>query len=230
MENHIGSTFQRLNRALDQLLSRLTEDLNVHIGRNTVFVNNATDKVEVRLRGCREADFNFRKTNFQQQIPETHFFVHAHGVDEGLITITQIHTAPARCLGQYFPRPLAIWQINSLKRLVFVKRHRRLGAPTGWLTTHSDHSFCLSDPALPNVGARSVYINEHQRICRTSPATKHGDLRLIAEPVLAVKRVLGGQQPWGISVLAGCPAGGLVTGLEIAHRKTPRRSLQSKSG
>ena len=67
MKNSSLRPFERLERTLNQLGTRLGEHLDGHIIWDLVLFDEVTHKVEVRLRGCREADLNFLKAYFYQQ-------------------------------------------------------------------------------------------------------------------------------------------------------------------
>ncbi len=67
MKYRLPRSFKRLERALNQLRTRLGEHLDGYIVGNFVLFDEVTHKVEVWLRGCWEADLNFLKANFHQQ-------------------------------------------------------------------------------------------------------------------------------------------------------------------
>ena len=64
MKYRLPRAFERLERALNQLGTRLGEHLDGYIAGNFVLFDEVTHKVEVWLRGCWEADLNFLKANF----------------------------------------------------------------------------------------------------------------------------------------------------------------------
>jgi hypothetical protein len=114
---------QRFDRAVNQLRARLTQHLDRHVRRNAIFIDDASDEIEVGLRCSRKTHFDFREADFQQQVPHLQFFVHVHRVDQRLIAVAQIDAAPTRRPGDDAVRPLPIFQIDRGERAVFVIRH-----------------------------------------------------------------------------------------------------------
>ena len=119
VENDILRTREGFQRAKDEILAALAQDLNRDIIRNPVLLNEAAAKIKLDLRGRRKTDFDFLESNGDKHVEVFDFLLHAHRLSERLIAVAQIHAAPDRG-GRKSPiRPLAVWKINLGKGLVF---------------------------------------------------------------------------------------------------------------
>jgi hypothetical protein len=58
-----------------------------------------TDKVEIGLAGAGKTDFYLLKAHSDQLGEHGVLAVHVHGIDQRLIAVAKINTAPARRLG-----------------------------------------------------------------------------------------------------------------------------------
>ena len=128
VENDALRAPHRLERAGDQLLAALAEELNGDVGRDVVFLDQAAAEIEFDLRGGGESDLDFLKTDLNEQVEKLDFLLHAHGLGEGLVAIAQIDAAPHRGMVEDAPGPLAVGQIDGGKRAVFRDRsglHKR---------------------------------------------------------------------------------------------------------
>ena len=119
MHNHTTRATERLEGLLDQICPCLSEHLNRDIVRNSVVLNQLAHKIEVVARGRRESHLNFLEANFDQLLPQQQFLMRRHRLNQGLVTITQIDTAPARRLFNHLIRPAPVGHSDGLKGPVF---------------------------------------------------------------------------------------------------------------
>ena len=117
---------ERFGGALNEVFARLGQNRDAHIIRDHVLFDDVADKVEVRLAGCGESDFDFLEADLHQQFEHLDFAFDRHGVDESLVSVTQIGREPARGAGQTLVRPRAVGhvKVNAVEeRLVLRERH-----------------------------------------------------------------------------------------------------------
>ena len=123
MNDGVLCTFQTFVCAFNQLGSALNQYLNSDIIRNQVFLNNLTNEIKVRLARCRESNFNFFEAHVDKSFEHAHFAFWVHGVDQGLVAVAQVNTAPQRCLCDGCIRPGAISKNNRNVRRVLGEGH-----------------------------------------------------------------------------------------------------------
>ena len=91
-------SLNRLKGLSDNVVPCLGQYLNGHILRNHIPLYKRTDKLILRVGGCREANLNFFKSDLYKHPEKIQFFLQTHRLNQGLISVTQIHTAPdGRC-------------------------------------------------------------------------------------------------------------------------------------
>ncbi len=104
---------QRLEGPLHQLLASLREHLYRHIRRDAAFINQRPAKTELSLRRGRKANLNLLEAQADQQIEHSVLTFQIHGVNQRLIPIAQVNTAPDRCFADGSIRPGAVIQRDS---------------------------------------------------------------------------------------------------------------------
>ena len=95
-------SFQRFESLADNVFPCLCQDLYSHIVRNHIPFYQCAEEFEFRFRCRWKTYFNFFESHADQHLVELQFFFEAHGNDQCLIAITQIYTAPDRCLVRVF--------------------------------------------------------------------------------------------------------------------------------
>ena len=118
MDNDILASLNSLKCSLDQMLSALDQDLNLDIIRNQISLNQCSQKIIFNLRSCRETDFDFLESQFHKQIEKFNLLFNNHWLDQCLIAVSQIDTAPDRCLLDLFVRPLSLRIMNYRYSLI----------------------------------------------------------------------------------------------------------------
>ncbi len=100
--------------------ARLDKDLDGHVIGDHVVFDDVTDEVEIRIRRGGETNFDLFEADGEQVSEESGFLVAVHGLDQGLIAITQIHGTPDRRLVDCLCGPGAVRQVDLLKGLILV--------------------------------------------------------------------------------------------------------------
>ena len=118
MDNHILAALNSFKCSLDQMLSALNQYLHLHIVRNQILFNQCSQKIIFNLRSCRETDFDFLESQFHKQIEKFNLLFNNHWLDQCLIAVSQIDTAPDRCLLDLFVRPLSLRIMNYRYSLI----------------------------------------------------------------------------------------------------------------
>ncbi len=109
---------ERLDGALDQLLTGLREHLDRHVGRHEVLLDEHPDEVEVGGAGGREADLDLLVAHLDEQPEHPHLAVGVHRVDEGLVAVAQVDAAPLRGAVDRPARPGAVGDLDRGERAV----------------------------------------------------------------------------------------------------------------
>ena len=94
MDHRPGSTLDGLEGAADDVVAALGQHLHGDIVGDHVLLDEGAEELVLRLAGGREADFDLLEANFDQHLEEFQLFLEAHGDDQGLIAVAQIHAAP----------------------------------------------------------------------------------------------------------------------------------------
>ena len=118
----------RLVGALDQVLAGLRQHLDGDVIGDDILFDQVAHEVEVGLARRREPDFDLLVAHAHEQIEHDALALGAHGVDERLVAIAEVHRAPARCGGDTRVRPRAVGQMYRellVVRPVLVDRHAR---------------------------------------------------------------------------------------------------------
>lgn len=72
----------------------LSQNLNGHIIRNQVFLDQLSEECIFCFRSSRESHFYLFKSNLHQKFEKLHFLFQIHGDDKCLVAVTQVNTAP----------------------------------------------------------------------------------------------------------------------------------------
>ena len=128
-------TVDAFKSAADQIFAALHEYLDGHVIRDQIMIDQMSAEIKIRLAGGGKANFDFLEAHFNQRIPHADFAVGAHGFDEALVTIAQIHATPNGRGGDLGGRPSAVWQIDGREGAVFLGGidHHNLGSLLSWV-------------------------------------------------------------------------------------------------
>ena len=122
MNDDLFRTFERFEGASNQGLPGLREDLNRHIVWHQSVINEAAQKIKLYLRRRRKTDFNLLETNLYQRLKHFDLARNVHGLNQGLVSVAQVNTAPYRRAGQNSIGPGAVCKPYGGKGAVFVRR------------------------------------------------------------------------------------------------------------
>ncbi len=119
-----GRPPQGLETALDQLRPRLGEDLDRHVLRDQVLVDELAHEVEVGLGGRREPDLDLLEPAAHEQVEQPPLPRRIHRVDQRLVAVPQVHAAPPRRPSDHPGRPGPVGQRDGRDGPVELERHR----------------------------------------------------------------------------------------------------------
>ncbi len=122
----------RLERALDQFGPALRQHLNGDVVGDRALLDDLADEVEVRLARRREADLDLLVAHADKEVEHPPLARRAHGVDQCLVAVAQVHRTPHRRGGDDLVGPGPIERRRrtsprhfSGERPIPVDRHRR---------------------------------------------------------------------------------------------------------
>jgi len=113
---------ERFDGALNQILTRLHEHLEPHVGRCAIFLDQPAIERKLGVRCGRETNFNFLEAAFHERLEQLKFLADVHGHGKRLVAVAQIHAAPARRTGEDTVGPLPVGQADRRERTVFFRR------------------------------------------------------------------------------------------------------------
>ena len=102
MYHGLLTAFYRFKRPVNQFFPALGQHLNPHIIGNHFPIHQLSEKVKFNLACRRKSDFYFLEPKLHQILEHFYLFFHNHGIDQSLVSVPQIHTAPYRRF-LYFP-------------------------------------------------------------------------------------------------------------------------------
>src|ERR1700727_1545262 len=117
MDNGAATSPDRFEGASDQILARLRQNLDGYVLRNTIFVDQTADKIEIGAGGRGEAELDFLKAHGNQGSEEAIFTLGSHWFDERLIAVAKVDAAPNRRARDGCAGPTPVSQSNRRKRL-----------------------------------------------------------------------------------------------------------------
>ena len=127
----------------------LGEDLDPHVVGDHVLLDDGTQKVVFRLGGGGEADLDLLEPEAQQEAVEVQLLLQAHGGDEGLVAVAQVHAAPGG-------GPLDALALGPVQ--AFLGRHVIAGT-VSFYVLHGGSSF----PSCSVCGSKKALVSSEQR-------------------------------------------------------------------
>ncbi len=110
VHDHVFRAAHRLERALDDMRTRLRQHLNGHVVGDPAALDERAQKFVFRFTCRGKPDFDFLKADCNEQIEEIELGLQIHRLDERLIAVAQIHTAPhGRAFHGVFFQPTKIF-------------------------------------------------------------------------------------------------------------------------
>ena len=108
VEDDVLAALDGLECPVDLLLPALGEDLDVDIIRNHIVVDQFAEKIIFDLAGSGETDLDLLEAELQKKTVHLHFFADDHGVDQGLVAVSEVDAAPDGRLLDLLVRPLPL--------------------------------------------------------------------------------------------------------------------------
>ena len=119
MQDRVFGTLERIKGLVDEMLPRLCQHLNGDIIGDMVTFDKFSAEIEISIGSRRKADLDLSETHLHKHAEHRHFAGAVHGLNQGLIAVAQINTAPDRCFGDGVARPGTIRQIDRRIGLIF---------------------------------------------------------------------------------------------------------------
>ena len=94
VDDDVLRAFTRLECAADEVLARLNQNLDGHVLGDAATLDDLADEIEIRLGRGGEAHLDFLVAHLHQQIEHPALALGAHGINQGLVAIAQIHRTP----------------------------------------------------------------------------------------------------------------------------------------
>ena len=111
---------QSLHGAANQRLFGGRHDLNRHVVRHQLVLDEVAQKIEFDLRSSRKTDFDLLEADVQQMLKHAQFSRHVHRFNQRLIAVAQVGAEPDWRVLQHGVGPGAVGQSDGWKRRVFV--------------------------------------------------------------------------------------------------------------
>ncbi|CAM2148194.1 hypothetical protein PT2222_10426 [Paraburkholderia tropica] len=119
MHDRARCAIERLERAGNQIFTRLHEHFDRHVVGNALFVDELAHEIEVGLRSGRKADFDFLEADLHEHFEEFGLLLDAHRLDERLVAVAQVGAHPDRRAFDRARRPFAAVQTDGGERAIF---------------------------------------------------------------------------------------------------------------
>ena len=94
MHNSLRRSAYGFESFSDNVLSRLCQYLDRHIVRDHISLNKGTQESILRLGSCGESHFDLFESDLYQHPEEFDLLFKAHRLDQSLISVAQVNTAP----------------------------------------------------------------------------------------------------------------------------------------
>ena len=178
VEDHVFAALHTLEGAVDLLLPALRENLEIHVVRHAVLLDQFPDKIIFNLAGCREADLNLLESQLDQQIIELDLLIDLHRINQRLIAVAQVHAAPHRRPLNLPVRPFPLRVMHHRNTLVSLIIHTHpvssLSAETDFrqkkgLTRSPDQPLFLSDCSHSPRPLLISFTRKSMASCSSSP-------------------------------------------------------------
>ena len=119
MEDDIFGALYRLKSLSYKMLARLHKHLYLHVVRDISAVYQRAEYLVFCLARRREPDFYFLYANGAERLEHLKLLRQVHRIDERLIAVPQVDTAPCRRALDFIARPCARFKLDGLERYVF---------------------------------------------------------------------------------------------------------------
>ena len=99
MNDDVLGALDGIKGLLDDVGAGLGQDLDPHIVGDHVLLDDGAQELVLGLGSGRETNLDLLKAQLQQELVEGDLLLQAHGGDEGLVAVAQVHAAPVGSLG-----------------------------------------------------------------------------------------------------------------------------------
>ena len=94
MDHRAGGALDSLKGLADDVVAALGQHLHGDILGDHVLLDQGAQELVLGVAGGREAHLDLLEADLDQHPEELQLFLKAHGHDQGLIAVAQVHTAP----------------------------------------------------------------------------------------------------------------------------------------
>ena len=94
MDHRPGGTLDGLEGAADDVIAALGQHLHGDVLRDHVLFDQGPQELVLGLAGGGEAHLDLLEADLHQHLEKLQLFFQAHGHDQRLIAVTQVHAAP----------------------------------------------------------------------------------------------------------------------------------------
>ena len=127
MDHRPGGTLDGLEGAADDVIAALGQHLHGDVLRDHVLLDQGAQELVLGLAGSREAHLDLLEADLHQHLEKLQLFCKAHGHDQRLVAVPQVHAAPGRGLFNviFFDPAVVAGRDRVVPRCVFGGVHHR---------------------------------------------------------------------------------------------------------
>ena len=108
MDHSLFAAPDGLESLLDLVLPALRENLDDDVVRDQVLLDQFSEKVILKLAGCRESDLDLLKAELDKELEHLHLLADYHRIDQCLVAVPEIHADPRGRLLDLLVRPFSL--------------------------------------------------------------------------------------------------------------------------
>ena len=136
MDDGLLGAADRVEGAVNEMVSALGQNLDRHVVGNVVPLDELAHEVEVGLARRQEPDLDLLVAHPHEQVEHPLLALGVHRVDERLVAVPEVDGAPSGCLSDPLRRPGAVGQLHGdliMERYVLAERIP--DGVSGWSTS-----------------------------------------------------------------------------------------------
>ena len=140
VDDRAGRALDGLEGAADDVVAALGQHLHGDIVGDHILLNEGAQELVLGLAGGREADLDLLEADPDQHLEELQLLFQAHGHDQCLVAVAQVHAAPCRCLFNviFFDPAVVTGRYGVIPRCVLGSVHH-IRYPPGFLSAYIQH-------------------------------------------------------------------------------------------
>ena len=120
MYDRLRNTLDGIEGSLDQVLAALGQNLYNYVVRDKLAFYSLAQEIVLDLGSCREANLDLFKSKFYQEVEHLDLLLYDHRLNQCLVAVAQVNTAPDRRFLNLFIRPLTLRVIYHRNSLIFL--------------------------------------------------------------------------------------------------------------